>query len=621
MVKPINHYSLENPATVYDEVAMTTLQLAARTAAKVNECVGEVNKIPDVVDDALQEAIDNGTFDKKMDEHYESLVAAVEEAEKAIQDAEDDLGQRLDNLLGSVEEGSTTLDAEVIDARQDNNGGVWPNAGANIRMMQKETAALLDVLSRDVLTDVSKTPSAGWYGENGTFNEHEGYRCFSLDVAPGDVYHYGGIYGYDVRGAICLDAAGAAVKTWFTKTDGASTHYFADPIIIPPTGAKLLVNSGVDSAGRFASVPCLMQVSGREMNMNPLSSYLENALAPLNNGENLYVDAGERRTSFYLSKYGWETADTTGKYEVIVAEVKPGETYRIRCETHYENGLYALCNEAGYPVECLAGTSTDGSIDTVEKTVVIPQGVAQLRVAGMPSFAGAKGALCQKLVERRCHTGGVWSHLKWACIGDSLTEENTKTDKHYFDYIQEKTGIQVVNLGQSGLGYAQPITRNGFDKLATSVPDDCDVVTIFGSGNDAGSELGVLTDNLLSSQTVCGALNYIITRITRDHPNVKLGIVSPTPWYGQHPIVDGCWMTEYVEALKAVCELRGIPFLDLYHLSGFQTTNADGTINTACHDTFFSKDDEGVSTHPNEVGHKHLSSHFYAFLQSLIGTY
>ena len=43
MIDKIHHYSMNNPASVYDEEAMTALELAARTAGKVNECVDAVN--------------------------------------------------------------------------------------------------------------------------------------------------------------------------------------------------------------------------------------------------------------------------------------------------------------------------------------------------------------------------------------------------------------------------------------------------------------------------------------------------------------------------------------------------------------------------------------------------
>lgn len=42
-IEPINHYSLTNPASVYDEEALTALELAARTAGKVNEVINDNN--------------------------------------------------------------------------------------------------------------------------------------------------------------------------------------------------------------------------------------------------------------------------------------------------------------------------------------------------------------------------------------------------------------------------------------------------------------------------------------------------------------------------------------------------------------------------------------------------
>lgn len=42
-INPIKHYSLTNPASIYDEEALTALELAARTAGKVNEVIADNN--------------------------------------------------------------------------------------------------------------------------------------------------------------------------------------------------------------------------------------------------------------------------------------------------------------------------------------------------------------------------------------------------------------------------------------------------------------------------------------------------------------------------------------------------------------------------------------------------
>lgn len=117
MVKEIGHYSLENPATIFDEEAMTALELAARTAGKVNECIKEVNAIPEKVAEDVQAHIDNGDFDK------------------AINAYAGDLSAQVNYLIGRVPEGSTTMDAEIIDARRDPFNNSYASLGTHIRVL------------------------------------------------------------------------------------------------------------------------------------------------------------------------------------------------------------------------------------------------------------------------------------------------------------------------------------------------------------------------------------------------------------------------------------------------------------------------------------------------------
>jgi len=148
-IKPIGHYSMENPATIFDEEALTALQLAARTAAKVNEVVTQTNEtradcdkliedtndrldtfqndtIPNVVAGEVNDHIRNGDFDDQIDKHTSDVIEQIDAIEAS-------LGSRLDNLLGSVTTGTTTMDAEVIDLRTDINGKSYASAGEAVR--------------------------------------------------------------------------------------------------------------------------------------------------------------------------------------------------------------------------------------------------------------------------------------------------------------------------------------------------------------------------------------------------------------------------------------------------------------------------------------------------------
>lgn len=172
-LKPLpHHYAMENLASVYDEEAMTALELAGRTTAKINETVEAFNKLkqgtdqsimgqntlidsrmaaqdnairkmndetmPEKVKEEFQENLDNGTFEDMVDTYAGELEA------------------RVDNLLGAIGEGSTTLDAEVIDIRVDGEGTTHANAGESVRY---QNSKMLEILLRES-EDLSATAHA-----------------------------------------------------------------------------------------------------------------------------------------------------------------------------------------------------------------------------------------------------------------------------------------------------------------------------------------------------------------------------------------------------------------------------------------------------------------------------
>lgn len=126
MIEKMNtHYSMTNPASIYDEEALTALELAGRTTAKVNECVEKCNETETETREHL--ASQDLLIENRMDAQDEAIpVNVTNEVQKQINDGTFDkaidkyagnLENRVDNLLGSVTSGSTTMDAEIIDGR------------------------------------------------------------------------------------------------------------------------------------------------------------------------------------------------------------------------------------------------------------------------------------------------------------------------------------------------------------------------------------------------------------------------------------------------------------------------------------------------------------------------
>lgn len=80
MVNKIGHYALENTASVYDEEAMSAIELAGRTARKVNECIDVVNEANDylhknltkTVTDTIQDMADDGMLGDELSKAIDS---------------------------------------------------------------------------------------------------------------------------------------------------------------------------------------------------------------------------------------------------------------------------------------------------------------------------------------------------------------------------------------------------------------------------------------------------------------------------------------------------------------------------------------------------------------------
>jgi lysophospholipase L1-like esterase len=292
---------------------------------------------------------------------------------------------------------------------------------------------------------------------------------------------------------------------------------------------------------------------------------------------------------------------------------------------NFGNSIYVIKDINGVVLKKqLAET---GNIPTVinNETIDVPTGAKYLIAANIvsltsPTIAVTKivyGMLASELTQElyeAINKGTEYYGKKWVVVGDSLTEVNSRTTKHYFDYVADTTGITTVNYGVSGTGYKRDEgNNNAFYQRVSTIPLDADVVTIFGSGNDLTliSDLGTPTDT--GTTTICGCINTTIDNIISRLPTVSLGIVSPTPWSGNQPTIDDSNnMALYTKALMQICYIRSIPFLDLYHSSNLRPWTQEG--REAC----YSKDN-GSGVHPDETGHRLIAGRFKTFIETLLG--
>lgn len=190
MIEKIGHYSLANPASIYDEEALTALELAGRTSAKVNECVGAFNEldkdvgdrlnaqdkaIPKKVDDAVQKLVDDGTF------------AGV------IKETTAELETRLDNFIESTPEGGTVLDAEVVDIRVGADGKTYASAGNAVREQFKTLDKTLvpRTAGKNIYNknDTSIVTGEYYLYSNGSNQKNAEFEHVTIAIKGGKTYH------------------------------------------------------------------------------------------------------------------------------------------------------------------------------------------------------------------------------------------------------------------------------------------------------------------------------------------------------------------------------------------------------------------------------------------------
>ena len=228
---------------------------------------------------------------------------------------------------------------------------------------------------------------------------------------------------------------------------------------------------------------------------------------------------------------------------------------------------------------------------------------------------------------------------KWALFGDSITENNIRSNANYHDYVRSETGIVTVNNGVGGSGYKnRDDNNNSFYQIALKTIDtwkNADVITVMGGVNDHWGQidnngLGSAIDKfveptditLATKNTVMACFNKMIDMLIANAPNSRIGVISPLPCYHNNgtklyeevPYDEDCNMSKFVNECKKACVLKGIPYLDLFHNSGLRPW--DNEFNAKYFKCISSDSPDGL--HPNELGHKFFYPMVREFLKTLI---
>lgn len=210
-------------------------------------------------------------------------------------------------------------------------------------------------------------------------------------------------------------------------------------------------------------------------------------------------------------------------------------------------------------------------------------------------------------------------------LGDSITEGHgtSAPEKTFHGLLKQWAGLKEArNYGKGGTKIARlpVITDNPFDQdfnlRAPDMDSDADVVVVFGGTNDFGHgtiALGEISDRDI--HTFYGALHQLCLYLIKTYRDKE--IVFMTPIHRLNEMLDynnrisqgittAKPLSDFVKAIREVCEFYSIPVLDLYKESGMY-----GQVWAWCEKYM----PDGL--HPSDYGHEIIARKLQKFLENL----
>ena len=201
-------------------------------------------------------------------------------------------------------------------------------------------------------------------------------------------------------------------------------------------------------------------------------------------------------------------------------------------------------------------------------------------------------------------------------LGDSITQgHGTSGPEHFYvNVLGDLVGAaEVRNFGIGGTRLARQYGADNypwpFTERYKDMPDDADLVLVFGGTNDYGhgdAPFGGFADR--TNDTFVGACHFLFSELIKKYPFARIVILTPCQRAcGLIPSpVTGKPLIDYLDAMREVAAHYSLPVLDLYREGCFCP-------DIEKHREMFMPD----GLHPNDAGAYRLAERIAAFLATL----
>ena len=560
MIDKLNHhYALENPSSIYDEEALTALELAGRTTHKVNEVVDYVNGMDKMIDTEVENHIKSGDFDNQISKNLNNL------------------NQRVNNLLGTLDVGSTTADAELIDIRVGFNRQTYDNAGNAVRGQIKELGNVVGRSSKPGTIIVDNWLDGFYYSTtNGNIGIDDIWKCSAslLPCAEGVIF----VSPEDTNDLpillVCYDEDMNLLGRCYVTN--SNTKDFSPCQCTYKGTAWIGVNVGSQFTGEALRLVPLTNEGLMYIDHNDIMTMPENVLAL----ENYAVQAGGVPIAsdgsvdcFYMPANGIKKVFVHGvaKFNVVCFNMN---------NQVIQTGQTGNTNE----YESVTTQLTEGQKET-GRIYNVPTNTAYMAINFVNSLywggnTEQKCSYCSFIRDDMSEKEFPLMGKRVLAIGDSITYLDGMGSQSYdnsygirgWQSELRKRGAIVTTWGFNGRPYAT--SENGGIGMAELIvggsldvtPYDC--VVLFGGTNDVYYDvpIGNLKDTHFSIyrsyENFSNALSYICHYILSNNPDCEIFLCSMLPSAALERVYSKV-MTYYnrlVEMSKYWC----VPFIDMY---------------------------------------------------------